>query len=141
MQRAIHRRDFLKLTGVGGVVFASGLAGCASHGSSMTPDFHFVQSSPTRRRCLTCPPRDSNCWARRRDVIDGQTTATLVYRRRRHMISTFVRPTSMPAEMKVMSVRGFNVIRAARNGMEYWVVSDLNPRELGDFAELVLEGK
>ena len=77
----------------------------------------------------------------RRDVIDAQTTATLVYRRRQHMISAFVRPLSVQADMKALSVRGFNVIRTARNGMEYWVVSDLNTRELGDFVELVLEGK
>lgn len=77
----------------------------------------------------------------RRDVIDGQTTATLVYRRRQHMISAFVRPLSAQSDMKLLSVRGFNVIKAARNGMEYWVVSDLNTRELGDFVELVLEGK
>lgn len=77
----------------------------------------------------------------RRDVIDGRTTATLVYRRRRHIISAYVRPATAQAEMKATSVRGFNVISAARNGMEYWVVSDLNTRELGDFAELVLEGK
>ena len=48
---------------------------------------------------------------------------------------------SMQGDMKVLSVRGFNVIKTARNGMEYWVVSDLNARELGDFVELVQEGK
>ena len=77
----------------------------------------------------------------RRDVIDGQTAATLVYRRRQHVISAFVRPVSVPPETKALSVRGFNVIRTARNGMEYWVVSDLNARELEDFVELILEGK
>jgi anti-sigma factor RsiW len=77
----------------------------------------------------------------RRDVIDGQTAATLVYRRRQHMISAFVRPVSVVSDMKVLSVRGFNVIRTARNGMEFWVVSDLNARELGDFVELIQEGK
>ncbi len=77
----------------------------------------------------------------RRDVIDGHTTAALVYRRRRHMISAYVRPVSVQPDMKMLSVRGFNVIRTAHNGMEYWVVSDLNTRELGDFVELVLDGK
>jgi anti-sigma factor RsiW len=77
----------------------------------------------------------------RRDVIDGQTAATLVYRRRQHVISAFIRPVGAQSDMKVLSVRGFNVIRIARNNMEYWVVSDLNARELGDFVELVQEGK
>jgi calcineurin-like phosphoesterase family protein len=48
------RRDFLKLAGLGGVVFASGLAGaCAGVGAGMSPrgaggrDFFFVQLSDT----------------------------------------------------------------------------------------------
>ncbi len=45
MRQVINRRDFLKLTGLGGVVFASGLAGCANYGTPRTPDFHFVQLS------------------------------------------------------------------------------------------------
>lgn len=77
----------------------------------------------------------------RRDVIDGQTAATLVYKRRQHVISTYIRPVSEEADIKTLAVRGFNVIRAFHHGMEYWVVSDLNARELGDFMELVLQGK
>jgi hypothetical protein len=45
MHQSINRRDFLKLTGLGGVVFASGLAGCASYGTSKASDFNFVQLS------------------------------------------------------------------------------------------------
>lgn len=45
MHGTINRRDFLRLTGLGGVVFASGLAGCASYGTSGQSDFHFVQLS------------------------------------------------------------------------------------------------
>jgi 3',5'-cyclic AMP phosphodiesterase CpdA len=42
----IDRREFLKLAGLGGVVFASGLPGCASYGTSGSPqDFHFLQLS------------------------------------------------------------------------------------------------
>ncbi len=38
------RRDFIKMTGLGGLVYASGLAGCASFGSTQR-DFSFVQLS------------------------------------------------------------------------------------------------
>jgi len=41
------RRDFLKLAGVGGAVFASGLAGCASMAGAKQDDFYFVQLSDT----------------------------------------------------------------------------------------------
>jgi hypothetical protein len=43
---AIDRRDFLRMAGLGGVVFASGLPGCASWGEAgAPPDFHFIQIS------------------------------------------------------------------------------------------------
>ena len=42
----INRRDFLKLAGLGGAVFASGLAGCSTIGSHPAQeDFYFVQLS------------------------------------------------------------------------------------------------
>ena len=44
----INRRDFLKLTGVGGAVFASGLGACSTVGSKAAQaDFYFVQLSDT----------------------------------------------------------------------------------------------
>jgi anti-sigma factor RsiW len=35
------------------------------------------------------------------------------------------------------TANGYNVLRWSRAGMAYWVVSDLNPAELRQFAELV----
>ena len=43
----IDRRDFLKLAGLGGAVFASGLAGCAGMAGAKQDDFYFVQLSDT----------------------------------------------------------------------------------------------
>ena len=43
-RHACSRRDFMRLAGLGGVVFASGLAGCAVPGARQE-DFHFVQLS------------------------------------------------------------------------------------------------
>jgi hypothetical protein len=45
MRHPTDRRDFLRLSAFGGVVFASGLAGCAGFGQGKTRDFHFVQLS------------------------------------------------------------------------------------------------
>ena len=46
--RRIDRRDFLKLSGLGGAVFVSGLAGCSIPGrKSAGEDFFFVQLSDT----------------------------------------------------------------------------------------------
>jgi len=47
MGQPIDRRAFLKLAGVGGAVFASGLAGCASMGAEAKDEFYFVQLSDT----------------------------------------------------------------------------------------------
>ena len=47
MSESIDRREFLKLAGLGGAVFASGLAGCAGLGASRQDDFYFVQLSDT----------------------------------------------------------------------------------------------
>jgi anti-sigma factor RsiW len=79
----------------------------------------------------------------RRDVIDGQVVAVLVYRRRQHAISAFVRPATVdPIDRPTRrrSVRGFNVVELTHGGMGYWIVSDLNARDLGDFTELLVAG-
>ena len=44
MTKTIDRRDFLRLAGIGGVVFASGLPGCATMAGGQD-DFYFVQLS------------------------------------------------------------------------------------------------
>jgi len=44
---SVDRRQFLKLAGLGGVVFASGLAGCATSGAAAEDEFYFVQLSDT----------------------------------------------------------------------------------------------
>ena len=46
MTSRIDRRDFLKLAGIGGAVFASGLPGCATMAAGQD-DFYFVQLSDT----------------------------------------------------------------------------------------------
>lgn len=50
VKEIINRRDFIKLAGLGGVIFVSGLSGCASTGAYLTgtkvdEDFFFVQLS------------------------------------------------------------------------------------------------
>jgi 3',5'-cyclic AMP phosphodiesterase CpdA len=47
MAQAFDRRDFLKLAGLGGAVFVTGLTGCTSMGGAKGEDFYFVQLSDT----------------------------------------------------------------------------------------------
>jgi anti-sigma factor RsiW len=79
----------------------------------------------------------------RRDVIDGQLVAALVYRRRQHIISAYVQPAPdhpVRPEPATRTFRGFNVIEATQGSLRYWIVSDLNVRELGDFADFLRAG-
>lgn len=73
----------------------------------------------------------------RLDYMDDQTVAALVYKRRQHVINVFTYPHSDPVHPLASEQRGYHIIQWAESGMEYWVVSDLNPPELQQFAELL----
>ena len=75
----------------------------------------------------------------RRDVVDAQTVAVLVYRTRKHVISVFMHPLTRAGsagDNLTTVVRGFNVVAAAHGELRLYCVSDLNARELNDFAQL-----
>ena len=68
--------------------------------------------------------------------VRGSVVATLAYARHRHVIDTFVWPSSEQTT-PVRSVRkGFNVLHWADGSMQYWVVSDLERAELEQFGRL-----
>ena len=73
----------------------------------------------------------------RLDYVDGRPVATLVYKRRQHVIDVFVWPAPEVAGEKSFTQNGFNVSRFSVNGMSYWLVSDLNRNELTDLARLL----
>jgi anti-sigma factor RsiW len=71
----------------------------------------------------------------RLDYLSGQPAAALVYQRQKHTINVFISPASeAEAGMTQRTVRGFHVRHWLRNGMSFWVVSDLNDAELTEFA-------
>src|SRR5882672_3212836 len=73
----------------------------------------------------------------RLDYIGAQPVAVLVYKRRQHLIDVFVWPVEAQKTERELARDGFNVDRFAKNGMGFWVVSDLNRNELDDFARLL----
>jgi anti-sigma factor RsiW len=75
----------------------------------------------------------------RLDYVDNKNTAALVYKRNQHVINVFEYPASGSAGLKDFQQRGYNIFHWAGNGMDYWVVSDLNQPELRQFAELLKE--
>jgi anti-sigma factor RsiW len=76
----------------------------------------------------------------RLDYIAGRTVAALAYKRRQHTIDVFIWPA--PDDTAITGERtythdGFNVARFTRDGMTYWMVSDLNRNELSDLSQLI----
>ncbi len=72
----------------------------------------------------------------RLDYIEHHAAAVLVYKRREHAINVFVWPhASGSASHRTRSdARGYHVISWTRGGVAVWIVSDLAPVELDDFA-------
>ena len=72
------------------------------------------------------------------DYVDGHPAAVVVYQRRQHMINVFWwTPRDGDAAERAptaSSDNGYNLLRDRRDGLERWIVSDLNATELRDFA-------
>lgn len=72
------------------------------------------------------------------EVVDRSPVSTLVYRRAKHLISL----TAVPAESRFelertpRAVNGYNIVHWVEKGVSYWAVSDLEAKELEDFAHL-----
>ena len=72
----------------------------------------------------------------RLDYVGGRSVAALVFQSRNHIINLFVWPVgeadSKPAAFPPR--QGYQIIHWSEVGMTFWSVSDLNEKELMDFA-------
>lgn len=75
----------------------------------------------------------------RLDYLQDRQVAALVYQRHKHFINLFIWPAarSSNATEKPAVQRGYNLIHWTESGMTFWAVSELNPAELREFAELI----
>jgi len=75
----------------------------------------------------------------RLDYIDGEPVASVVYKRRQHVINLFVaqRLGAARAAVSARTVQGYNVRHWSEQGLEFWAVSDLDPEELGEFVRKI----
>ena len=73
----------------------------------------------------------------RLDYIDGQAVASIVYRRRAHVINLFVIQEAGSADhgAKLETMQGFNIQRWRAQGLEFFAISDINAEELREFVE------
>jgi anti-sigma factor RsiW len=73
----------------------------------------------------------------RLDYIDGRAVASIVYRRRAHVINLFVIQEAGSADhgAKLETMQGFNIQRWSAQGLEFFAISDINAEELREFIE------
>jgi anti-sigma factor RsiW len=75
----------------------------------------------------------------RLDYLANSPVASLIYRRRQHIINLFTWPAThdKPIAAASQNRQGFHVRGWQESGMNYWAVSDLNDKELDEFVTLV----
>ena len=75
----------------------------------------------------------------RLDYLDQKAVATLVYRRRQHIINLFIWPATSGAEpaARMKTRQGYRLIHWTQFSMTYWAVSDVNEAELEEFVRQV----
>ncbi|MDB6066688.1 MAG: putative anti-sigma factor [Pedosphaera sp.] len=73
----------------------------------------------------------------RLDYLDGRGVAALVFQRQKHQINLFIWPTTDMNRQPTphAPIKGYNVIHWSDANMTFWAVSDLNEKELMEFAQ------
>ncbi len=68
----------------------------------------------------------------RLDYLASRPVTALVYRRRQHLINVFIWPQNQhDIQTEYHTTRnGFNLLAFSSQGMNYWIISDLNNNEL-----------
>jgi len=77
----------------------------------------------------------------RLDYLTDRPVAALAYQRRLHTINLFVWPAFNDEEkaMRNLSRQGYHLRSWQQAGMTYWAISDLNEKELDEFARIFQE--
>src|SRR5581483_1918223 len=73
----------------------------------------------------------------RLDYIAGRPVATVVYRRRKHVINLMMWPEHGKEPVNAIMRNGYNMLYWKNGSLEFWAVSDLNAQEMREFVELV----
>ena len=76
----------------------------------------------------------------RLDYVGGRPVAALVYQRRKHWINVFTWPVERAGDSKSPphTRQGYHVIHETHAGTTFWIVSDVNSKELSEFAGLLV---
>jgi anti-sigma factor RsiW len=82
------------------------------------------------------PSADWTLVGGRLDYLDNRPVAALVYAWRKHTVNVFVWPSPHESRepLRQETEQGYQIMHFANAGMTWWIVSDLNAADLGDFA-------
>ena len=78
----------------------------------------------------------------RLDYLNKKPVAALVYKRRAHIINLFIQRSDRTAQaspVQTVQQQGYHLVSWQTQGLSYTLVSDLNRKELQEFAGLVRE--
>ena len=77
----------------------------------------------------------------RLDYLSGREVAALVYQRNKHVINLFIWPSEAgrTAAVQAFVKDGYNVLYWARDGFEFWAISDVQQGDLRAFVELEIK--
>ena len=74
----------------------------------------------------------------RLDYFDNHPVAVVVYRKNQHIVNVFAwRSAEANRIQRAARDRGYNTVQFVRDGIEYWLVSDLNAEELRQLSRLI----
>ena len=73
----------------------------------------------------------------RLDYVAGEPVASVVYKRRKHVINLFV-AQRLGANAINETIQGYNVRHWSKEGLDFWAVSDLAGDELDEFVQKIL---
>jgi anti-sigma factor RsiW len=92
---------------------------------------------PNSPRVVDLAKDDFQLIGGRVDVVAQTPISTLVYRRAKHLISLTALPAKSYFEFRgPHNVNGYNVVQWVEKGVSYWAISDLEAKQLEDFAQL-----
>jgi anti-sigma factor RsiW len=93
---------------------------------------------PQAPRVVDLAAQDFPLIGARLDVLGREPVPTLVYRRRKHLISVMASPTAgrLAEQPSQSTAEGYNILRWTDDGIAYWAISDLDAQELATFVRL-----
>jgi anti-sigma factor RsiW len=75
----------------------------------------------------------------RLDYLNHHPVAALAYQHRKHVLNLFVWPdkTRTDVSQQTSFRQGYHMIHWTQAGMHYWLISDMNAQDLGEFKRLL----